>query len=74
MDDISKQISSNDPSLLNVNIRSMNKNFDSLMEFLHGTSVDFNIIGPVESWLKDKPYGYFHLHGYNLECANRQSD
>ena len=74
MDDISKQMSSNDLSLLNVNIRSMNKNLDSLMEFLHGTSVDFYIIGPVESWLKDKPHGYFHLDGYNLECANRQSD
>ena len=74
MDDISKQISSNDLSLLNVKIRSINKNFDSLKEFLHSTSVDFNIISLVESWLKDKPHGYFHLDGYNLECANRQSD
>ena len=74
MDDISKQISINDLSLLSVNIRSMNKNFDSLKEFLHSTSVDFNIIGLVESWLKDKAHGYFHLDGYNLECANRQSD
>ena len=74
MDDISKQISSNDPSLLNVNIRTMNKNFDSLKEFLHGTSVDLNIIDLLESRLKDKPHGYFHLDGYNLECANRQSD
>ena len=65
MDDISKQISSNDLSLLNVNIKSMNTNFDSLKEFLHGTSVDFNIIGLVESWLEDKPHGYFHLDGYN---------
>ena len=39
MDDISKQISSNDLSLLNVNIKIMNKNFDSLKEFLHGTIV-----------------------------------
>ena len=72
MDDISKQINSNDQSLLNVNIRNMNQNFDSLKEFLHGTSVDFDTIGFVESWLRDKPHGDFHLDGYNLECANRQ--
>ena len=51
----------------------MNK-ISTHLEFLHGTSVDFNIIGLVESRLKDKPHGYFHLDGYNLECANRQSD
>jgi hypothetical protein len=61
----------NNMSLINVNIRSLNKNCDSLKEFLHCCDKDFEIIGLVETWLKENPQDYFKLDGYNLECSIR---
>ena len=34
----------------------------------------FNIIGLLESWVKDKPLDHFHLDGYNLEFENRSQN
>ena len=58
-------------SMLNVNIRSLCKNFDSLKDFMHCTQTNFDIIGLVETWFKDVPQDYFNLSGYNLEFQNR---
>ena len=74
LDDISKNISSVHLNMLNVNIRSTYKNYDSLKDFLHGSKIDFNIIGLSETWLREKPLEYFHLDGYKLEFINRKQD
>ena len=57
--------------MLNANIRSLDKNFDSFKDLLHCSSMNFGIIGLVETWLKDKPHDYFHFDGYSLEFNNR---
>ncbi len=63
--------SCNNLSLLNVNIRSLYKKFDSLKDFLYSTQTQFGIIGLVETWFKDIPHDYFNLSDYNLEFQNR---
>ena len=42
-------------SMLNANIRSLYKNFDSFKDVLDCCKIDFEVIGLVETWLKDKP-------------------
>jgi len=74
IDEISKKNSGNNLSMLNVNIRSTNKNFDTFKDFLHSCNLNFNIIGLVETWLKDTPHDYFQLDGFNLELTNRQNN
>ncbi len=63
--------SSNNFSILNVNIRSLNKKIDLFKDFVHCTQSNFGIIGLVETWLNDTPHDYFKLNGYNLEFSNR---
>ena len=64
-------IKSSNLSLLCSNVRSLTKNFDALKELLSEIDVNFQIIGLVETWLKEKPHDYYHLRGYNLELCNR---
>ena len=47
---------------------------NSFKDLLHCSSMNFGIIGLVETWLKDKPHDYFHLDGYSLEFNNRIND
>ena len=60
-------------SMLNANIRSLYKNFDSFKDVLDCCKIDFEVIGLVETWLKDKPLDYFHMDGYSLEFSNRKN-
>ena len=52
-----------DFSILNANIRSINKNFDKLTECIETLNHDFTIIGLSETHLKEKPHEYYHLNG-----------
>ena len=70
--EVCKNIEKNDLSLLNINARSLYKNFESLQDFLGSIDIEFKIIGLVETWLKDQPQEYFHIDGYNLELKNRR--
>ena len=56
-------------SILNVNIRSINKNFEK--ENLKVINNEFNIIGLSETHLKDAPADYYKLPGYKIEYTNR---
>ena len=60
-----------DFTLFNLNIRSLNKNFDKLILCLKSVNHDFNVIGLTETQLKDKPHEYLHLPDYNMEYMNR---
>ena len=62
-----------DLSLLNVNIRSINKNFEKLKECLNILDHEFTIIGISETHLKDKPLEYLHFPGYSIEYTNRKN-
>ena len=66
-------VSGNNLSLLNINIRSLYKNFEKLHDLLSDCSIDFQIVSLVETWQKDEPHEYFNLSGYNLEYKNRSS-
>ena len=35
------------------------RNIESLKDFLQESNMNFNIIGLVETWLKDRPHEYF---------------
>ena len=74
LDEMSKSISDDNLSMLNVNIRSICKNLDSLKDYLHCCNIRFNVIGIAETWLNDKPHDYFQLNGYNLEIHNRDNN
>ena len=56
---------------LNVNIRSLSKNFDKLRECSKPTNHDFTVIGISETHLKGKPLEYYNLPGYKMEYVNR---
>ena len=58
-------------NLLNVNIRSLSKNFDSLKECLKSLDCEFALIGVSESHLKDKPNEVYNIPGFNVEYTNR---
>ena len=57
---------SNNFPILNVNIRSLNKNFERLKQHMKTTNHEYTIIGLSETHLKDKPTEY-NLSGYSLE-------
>jgi exonuclease III len=58
-------------NLLNVNVRSLSKNFDKLNECIQSLNCDFSVIGISETHLKEKPNNYFNIPGYNIEYTNR---
>ena len=58
-------------NLLNVNIRSLSKNFDSLKACIKETNKEFSVIGISETHLKDKPYDNLNIPGCSIEYANR---
>ena len=60
-------------NMLNANICSLYSKFESLKDFLWESEMNFNIIGLVETWLKDQPYEYFEIDGYNLELTNTKN-
>ena len=60
-----------DLTLFNLNIRSLNKNFDKLTQCLKSINHKFTVIGLTETQLKNKPHDYFQLPNYNLEYMNR---
>ena len=56
--------------VLNVNIRSLSKNFDKLKECIKTGKHEFTVIGLSETHLKDKPHDFYSLPGYNIEYVN----
>ena len=58
-------------NLLNINIRSLSKNFDGLKECIKEINNKFSVIGISETHLKDTPSQYYNLPGYSIEYTNR---
>ena len=58
-------------NLLNVNIRSISKNFDSLKECIKSLECEFTVIGISETHLTDKPNNIYNIDGFNVEYMNR---
>ena len=53
----------NNFSLLHVNIRSMQKNFEKLLELLHETQHNFSVICLTETWASDDTGICFETNG-----------
>ena len=59
-------------SLLHINARSLNKNFDSIELFLKTINqFPFSVIGITETWLNSNSPQLFHLQNYELIRADR---
>ena len=60
-------------SLMHLNIRSLQKNFDTLSEFLNQiNSYPFSIIGLTETWLHSATPPIFEIDNYTLEHIDRK--
>ena len=67
-------LSQNDFSVLHFNIRSLNKNFDSLEQFLHTLTDSPTVVAVTETWLRNTmPVSLYSLEGYNFLGNNRLS-
>ncbi|KAJ8019474.1 hypothetical protein HOLleu_41089 [Holothuria leucospilota] len=54
-------------SLIHINSRSLQSNFNSLYSQMHGLDLSFDLIGITETWLKrDSCSGLFSIPGYNF--------
>ena len=67
----SQSIGKNDLSLLHLNIRSANKNFEQLSLFLDNIKADCFVIGLTETWFSDEPHSMYSLSKHNLIFNNR---
>ena len=58
-------------SLFHINLRSLNKNFDSLKCYLELLSIKFSIIAITETWLHENNFTLFQLPGYKFISNHR---
>ena len=64
---------SNSFSLLHINSRSINKNFDSVENFLDSLNrFSFSVIGISETWLKSTSPDTFNIANYHMIHADRK--
>ena len=61
----------NDFTMLHLNIRSANKNFDSLRHLLEGFDFNCSVIGLSETWVSDHSPSMFSLPTHKLIVNNR---
>ena len=62
-------------SILNINIRSLAKNFTMLLTLLKMSKINYSIIIITETWLKDSDDGLFNIPGYNhISLCRKGSD
>lgn len=72
---LSETIKTEKLSLLHLNIRSINSNFESFRESLESCNFVFNVICLSETWSNDKEFrnnSIFHLKGYKAIHYERQ--
>jgi hypothetical protein len=60
-------------SVLHHNIRSAQKNLESLQHLLHSINIDFSIIGLTETWLNQFNFSLYGIDGYFSEHNFRQN-
>jgi hypothetical protein len=59
-------------SLIHFNSRSLNKNFDSITDYLHTLNNNFSVLAFSESWFNDKtPTNLLNIDGYRLISSDR---
>ena len=63
--------STNSCSFLHINIRSLAKNYDNLVDFLNILNHNFLFLGLSETWLSSNS-SFYNLPNYNLLTCNRE--
>ena len=63
-------INDNNISILNINARSLVKQYNELTAILQVFSVSFDVITTVETWLNDTLLPLLQIDGYNLFLLN----
>ena len=58
-------------SVLNLNIRSLKKNYDSLLIYLRQIKTNFDVIVLTETWLNDNESDLYLIPGYCFSAINR---
>eukprot|EP00732_Lithocolla_globosa_P001024 Lithocolla_globosa_v1_NODE_441_length_4050_cov_246.680100.p1 type:complete len:412 gc:universal NODE_441_length_4050_cov_246.680100:2734-1499(-) len=62
-------------SLLHINVRSLNANFDYFENFIDILSLPFSIIGISELWLNEtENFNQFNIQGYNFEPKPKKNN
>ena len=74
-EDVFESLNSNDFSLIHLNVRSIQHNFESLQNFLSDFQYKFDVIALTETWLNKKlNIEDYELDGYKTpHCQNRES-
>ena len=67
----STTVSANNFSLIHLNCRSLNKNYDHIVNYINMIKLHFSIIACTETWLTSSNEEYFGIKGYNFLCKNR---
>ena len=65
---VSTTVSANNFSLIHFNCRSLNKNYDHIVNYI---KLHFSIIECTETWLTSSNEKYFDIKSYNFVCKNR---
>lgn len=60
-------------SVLNLNIRSMQKNFNDLSQLLALNNISFDVIALTETWLNESNEHMYTLDGYNSLFLSRKN-
>jgi len=66
--------SNSDLSILHINCRSINKNFDNLRHLIHQIPFQIPIIAVTETWTTKLTENNFSLPGYNFIAKSRESN
>ena len=56
---------------MHFNARSLNKNFDEIVDFISSLSFSFSVYGFTETWIHSKTPMLFNLEGYSFEHSDR---
>jgi hypothetical protein len=64
-------ISNNNFSCLHVNIRSLNKNMDKLLQLTASLNLEFSVICVTETWVNDLNNSLLNIPGYNCVMKPR---
>jgi hypothetical protein len=60
-------------SVIHVNARSLLKNFENILLFIHSLNHKFSVIAISETWLDDCKQNFVHIDGYNLVVKHREN-
>ena len=71
LDELTPKLPKIELALIHLNIRSTPKNFNTFVNTLHATGIDFNMIALTETWLRPSNSDCYGIPNFNHECLTR---